>query len=312
MLTELPYYTSGKTRFCVYPGLYNIEPSRKIVRILETLIDAEKAEGFLTSEIENGECLSVVSFCREFFPYEDVLLFHVLIEQKQDLFLGTSAILKSFFLICKWTKIYTLVSRHTSEHIETLLMLIDVGFKVCEFSSKSVRNVVVRRDFEKAPVEKFNYDTDIVIKDVYRKTAITNRNANQKSGEKLLTPDAIKLILRWMGAVRGVGIKTIEDLETLVEKQKHIKMQRIGTRNKFIFLIENIETSIGLIFFPKKAVSRRVMLDLFIKLSENQFVETFYTTGTNDIINSVFFLSGYTTASNFLISGKGCLFKWEK
>ena len=93
MLTELPYYTSGKTRFCVYPGLYNIEPSRKIVRILETVIDAEKAEGFLTSEIENGECLSVVSFCREFFPYEDVLLFHVLIEQKQDLFLGKWCIL---------------------------------------------------------------------------------------------------------------------------------------------------------------------------------------------------------------------------
>lgn len=312
MLTEFPVYTSGKTRFRGYPALDKIPCSLKIVRTLESVIDSRKAEGFLVSEIENGSCLSVVSFCRDFFPYEDALFFHVLIERKKDLFLGASALLKSLFLMCKWNDTCTLISRHTSEHVETLLMLLGLGFRVSEFCLQSTRTVVIRMDFQKTMLRNFDYDTEIIVRDIYHKTANFPDKLIKESRGDMLTPSAIKLITRWMGLFEDSYIKKTEDLENIVERQENIQMKRVGNRDTFLFLIENIEINTGLIIFPEKAPARQIFLDLFAKLIDGQIVETLYTTKSDDLINSVLFLSGYATTSTSLTSKRGGLFKWEK
>ena len=77
--------------------------------------------------------------------------------------------------------------------------------------------------------------------------------------------------------------------------------------------LENIQTNIGLIVIPEKMAVRRIFLDLFTKLNRGHFVETLFVTKSNDFINSVLFLSGYTATSKSPISNTGCLlFRWEK
>ena len=165
MLTDNSYYTSGELRFRVFSNLDKIPTTDHIKERVESITDAPNADGFLISETLDGVLLTVVAFSNEFFPYKDAISFHSLIPSKQgSISLGATAILKSLFLICKITGMFKLISRHEPKDIETLFILLDIGFKVSELSYHSKRYVLIERKFDKELLIRFNLNSNIIVR----------------------------------------------------------------------------------------------------------------------------------------------------
>lgn len=276
------------------------------------MIDSKKAKGFLTAETTSGDYLSVTAFCREYFPFDDALLLHVLIVKRERVFLGSSSILKSFPLICKYNSIYRLISRHTSEYIEPLFMLLNLGFKVIEFSNFTNRHVIIEKKFEKKTIDALDLGSNFTIRDFYKYSSKLFPKTLVQDEVEILSYTDINLIKRWLGIQKNISVKKSRELELLLERQKYLEIKKLTNDDGTIFIIENLETKSGLIFISTMISSRKQFIELYRHLVRNNNTLSFYTTANNDYINSVLFLSGYTSVSIVEKTEGLLLYKWEK
>ncbi len=312
MLTDNSYYISGQSRFRIFSNFDKISKSYHIKEKIEFISVTTNADGFLVSETLDGVLLSVVAFCREFFPYEEAVSFHSFIPSKQERYLGTIGLLKSYFLICKVTGMFKLISRHTPDNNKTLFMLLDMGFKVSELSCHSKRHVLVEKKFDKGIVERFNFNSDIVIRDIFNTSSLFKLVRRQHRKQAILVDADIRLLNNWLGISKNMGFGELSKIEVLLQKQKHIQSIKLEIGIEVIFLVQNIETSNGLILCLEQFNSRRKFLKLYNVLKEDYAITTYYTPAYNDYINSALFLSGYTNASIVEATNKSYLYKWER
>ncbi len=313
MLTDNSYYNSGEIRFRAFSNLDKIPTTDHIKERIESITDAPNADGFLISETLDGILLTVVAFSYEFFPYKDAISFHSLIPSKQDsISLGATAILKSLFLICKITGTHKLISRHESKNIETLFILLNIGFKISELSNHSKRYVLIERKFNKDLLENFNLNSNFIIQDIYANSSLF-KPVRRRNGRQTILPDNdIMLLANWLDISSDMIFFELKETEQLLQQQKYIRSIKLEFGAEVIFLAQNIETSSGLILCPGKSNSRKNFLKLYKVLKEGSAIQTYYTSTYNDYINSVLFLSGYTNASIVEAVNNCNLYKWEK
>jgi len=313
VLTDNSYYTSGELRFRVFSNLDKIPTTDHIKERVESITDAPNADGFLISETLDGVLLTVVAFSNEFFPYKDAISFHSLIPSKQcSISLGPTAIMKSLLLICKITGMLKLISRHEPKDIKTLFILLDIGFKVSELSNHLKRYVLIERKFDKGLLINFNLYSNIIIQDIYTNSSIF-KSVRRKNGRQAILADAdIMLLANWLDISSDMVFVELKKTELLLQKQKYIRSIKLEFGIEVIFLVQNIETTSGLILCPGKSNSRKNFLKLYKVLKEGSAIKTYYTSTYNDFINSALFLSGYTNASIIETSNSCNLYKWEK
>jgi hypothetical protein len=313
VLTDNSYYTSGQLRFRFFSNLDKIPTTCHIKEKVESITDAPDADGFLISETLDGVLLTVVAFSSEFFPYKDAISFHSLIPWKQgSIYLGTTAILKSLFLICKITGMFKLISRHEQKNIETLFILLDIGFKVSELSYHSKGYVLIERKFDKKLLTRFNLSSKIIIQNIYANSSIF-KSVHRKNGRQpILADDDIRLLANWLDISKNMVFVELKKTELLLQKQKYIRSIKLGFGTEVIFLVQNIETTGGLILCLGKSNSRKNFLKLYKVLKEGNAIKTYYTSTYNDFINSALFLSGHTNTSIVEATNNSHLYKWEK
>ena len=129
-------------------GQLEFENISKKVKIITTrLPNIDSAEGFVLGRKKNGLNLTIVPYYLEYFPHEKTLSFHVSFLTKNQSFIGTVSLLYSFILICNEMHVNHLISRHSIEQLDTLLMLLDLNFNVVEFSRKSEPHILVKKHF---------------------------------------------------------------------------------------------------------------------------------------------------------------------
>ena len=312
MKTDNFYYRSGQSRFRIFSNIDEVSTTYRIKEKMGPVSDSANADGFLVSETLDGLLLSVVSFCREFFPYDDAISFHVFIPAKQEKYRGTTALLKSFFLLGKVTGVFKLISRHAPENIETLLMLLDIGFKVSELAYHSKRHVLVERLFDKKFFESFDFSSRINIQDIYSNSRVLNPVRNRQKRQSTLTDSDTRILNKWLGISKNMGFFALKEIDTLLQKQEHLRCTELADGKEIIVFAQNIEISGGLILCSNQSNSRRQFFLLYQMLNEDNAITVYYTSAYNDFINSVLFLSGYTNASIVEENSKDHLYKWER
>ena len=190
-----------------------------------------------------------------------------------------------------------LISRHEPKDIKTLFVLLDTGFKVSELSYISKRHVLVEREFDKELVERFNFNSNIIIRDIFNNSPMFNPVRRQHRRQTILADADIRLLNNWLGISKNTVFGGLREIEVLLQKQEHIRSVKLEIGIEIIFLVQNIERSSGLILCVDKFNSRRQFLKLYKILNEENAITTYYTSAYNDFINLVFFLSGYTNSS---------------
>ena len=267
----------------------------------------------MIGETLDGVLLTVVAFSNEFFPYKDAISFHSLTPSRQgSISLGATAILKSLFLICQITGMLKLISRHESKDIETLFILLNIGFKISELSNHSKRYVLIERKFNKNLLENFNLYSNIIIQDIYANSSLFNPVGRRNGRQTILTDTDIMLLANWLDISSDMVFTELKEIEQLLQKQKYIRSIKLEFGIEVIFLVQNIEINNGLILCPGNPNSRKTFLKLYKVLKEGNLIKTYYTSTYNDFIKAALFLSGYTNAGIVEPSNSCYLYKWEK
>tara|TARA_Y100001960_G_scaffold308761_1_gene366465 strand:+ start:203 stop:1156 length:954 start_codon:yes stop_codon:yes gene_type:complete len=313
VLTDNSYYTSGELRFRFFSNLDKIPTTDPIKERVKSITDVPNADGFLISETLDGVLLTVVAFSNEFFPYKDAISFHSLIRSKQgSISLGPTAIIKSLLLICKITGMLKLISRHEPKDIKTLFVLLDTGFKVSELSNHSKRYVLIERKFDKELLINFNLYSNFIIQDIYTNSSLFKPVGSKNGRRAILADTDIKHLANWLDTSSDMVFTELKEIEQLLQKQKYIRSIKLEFGIEVIFLVQNIETTSGLILCPGNPNSRKTFLKLYKVLKEGNLIKTYYTSTYNDFIKAAFFLSGYTNAGIVEPSNSCYLYKWEK
>ena len=207
---------------------------------------------------------------------------------------------------------FKLIFRHEPKDIETLFILLDIGFKVSELSYHSKRHVLVGRKFNKELLIRFNFNSNVIIRDIYTNSSIF-KSVRRKNGRQTILADAdIRLLANWLDISENVLFVELKETELLLQKQKYIRSIKLGFGIEVIFLVQNIETTSGLILCLGKSNSRKNLLKLYKVLKEGNAIRIYYTSTYNDFINSALFLSGYTNVSIVEAANNSHLYKWEK
>jgi len=272
------------------------------------LPNISSADGFLLGKKLDGSNLSIVAYFLESFPYEKKISFHILSLSENASYLSTLSILYSYIFICNQMHVNSLISRHTIDQLDTLLMSLSLDFHVIEFSRYSIPNIVVEK--------KFILNNTITKEDDY--ISVFNKNfANKEikinsSQIDFKISDSISNLnafSRFLNIEYDQFPNTFEELDRLCKKQNNISGTRIGKRNKTYYFIEN-NNIVGALMCPKKVRSRRILKSVF-KILLNCRSQVIYTNIHDDWINSVLFLAGFILA-NKSNQQDSLLWKWER
>ena len=314
------YILTDTIHFQIFPrsGFDTFPENLKV--IIQDIADMEKAYGYIISQTREGSLLSIVVFCKEYFPYEKSISFHSIIISKAKKYTATIALLTSYLLISKITKIPSLISRHGPEHLDTLLMLLNLGFEVRELSSISRPHILVEKILNKNLGKEIEISCKTDIKKMCRIAYNLNignkdnisENLSQYISEPVISSSDLKILSRWHGCP---GIKLpipLDKLDELYIKQPNIRSHKIVSGNNFIYILQNIELESGLILFSSKLQARHQFLSLFYILKDRNNLETIHTRNYNDYINSIFFLSGYKFVTSIKLKQDNYLYKWER
>ena len=292
--------------------------SEKIRNITNRLPNIDNAEGFVLGRRKDGLNLTIVPYYFELFPHENKLSFHVSFLSKNHSFIGVVSLLYSFILICNKMHVHTLISRHSIEQLDTLLMLLDLNFNVVEFSRKSVPYILVEKKFilrnnvskESEYISTFNQNYPIKNSNVKGDQIFSK---NQKKTGKSQIYDSIsnlQAFSRWLEIDYKKLPKSFSELDKLCKKQSYFTGRRIGSEKKIYYFIENNNTKIGALLCPETFKVRRVLKSVWKVLNESNS-EVVYTNKHDDWIDSILFLSGFAMVSSEN-KRDNSLWKWEK
>ena len=292
--------------------------SEKIRNITNRLPNVDNAEGFIIGRRKDGLNLTIVPYYFELFPHENKLSFHVSFLSKNHSFIGVVSLLYSFILICNKMQVNSLISRHSIEQLDTLLMLLDLNFNVVEFSRKSVPYILVEKKFilrnnvskESEYISAFNQNYPIKNRNVKGDQIFSK---NQKKTSKSQIYDSIsnlQAFSRWLDIDYKELPKSFSELDKLCEKQYYFTGKRIGSGKKIYYFIENNKTKIGVLLCPETFKVRRVLKSV-LKVLNASNSEVVYTNKHDDWIDSILFLSGFAMVSSEN-KRDNSLWKWEK
>ncbi len=289
MLTENFDHIIESYRFRTFSNINEVRETYNIKEKMGPLSENVSVEGFLVCETLDGILLSLVSFSREFFPYQDAISIHVYIPSKQERYLSTISLLKSFVLLAKITSFSKLISRHAPENIETLFMLLSLQFRVSELSSLSRRHALVEKQFDKNLLEKLDFNSLFGIRKFYSNFSFENSELRRQKEKLSLAKEDINILKNWLGINKDSGFYGLKNIDILLQKQENIRFTRLEDRIAKIYLFQNTEINGGLILCANQFCSRRKFLKLYNILKEDKAITVYYTTASNDFINSIFF-----------------------
>ena len=289
---------------------------KKTRKLVSHLPNIKSADGYLLGQKEDGVYLSVIPYFFEYFPHEDKLSFHISFLSNKAPYLCTQSILYSYILLCVKSHKNKLISRHSINELDTLLMALDLGFKVVEFSKYSSPHIIIEKSFlvnknitkEKEYITAFNknYPNKIIRKintqtsskdsENFIKSKISNSISNLKAFSRFLDIDYSQFPI------------TFEQLDKLCRMQKNISGTRIGYADNSYYFIEKNHT-IGALMSPKYHATRGALKSISKTLLRSKS-KIIYTNVHDDWVDSVFFLSGFVLASSNNYQ-KGLLWKWE-
>ena len=320
MLINNQVFSTNSINFQGIPRSDFYKVPRNIQVKIQNISDIDKAEGYIIGETKEGILLSIVVFCEEYFPYENSVSFHSVIISKTNKYMATISLLTSYLYILKLTNIRTLISRHGPEHLDTLFMLLNLGFEVREFSYISSPHILVEKRFNK----KFNngitigrkedlkllFHMDYGSKKFYKKK--TKKDQRRYSNDPTISNLDLKILSNWYeisGMKYPIGLNLLDELYI---NQPSIRSYKILSSGSFIYFLQNIEMESGVILCSPKVQHRHYFLSLFDILQERSNLNTIYTRVYNDFINSVIFLSGYRLTTSMGAKTSNFVYKWEK
>lgn len=273
--------------------------------------------GFVLGRKNDGINLTIVSYNKEFFPYENKLSIHIAFLNQKKSFIASISLLYSFILICNKMNVNDLISRHSKQQLDSLLMLLDLNFHVVEFSKNSIPHVVIKKNF----ILKKNIDKEeeyfSAFKNNYSNKTIDIKNNQIPSKISLNKVESrisnlisnINAFSRLLNIDYDKFPKTFEELDKLCKLHNNIKGTTIGSREKTYYFIENNNT-IGALLCPETFRVRRVLKSVWKVLNDCNS-EVVFTNKHDDWIDSILFLAGFTLASSNN-QHSDSLWKWER
>ena len=290
---------------------------QNIKDLVNHLPNIDSAEGFLLGQKENGSNLTIVPYFLEFFPYENKISFHISFLSEKASYLSTLSILYSYILLCNKMHVNNLISRHSINELDTLLMSLDLGFNVKEFSRNSIPHIVVEKNFtlKKNIIKEEKYISafkeNYPIKKMNVKGGQMPSDTLKKSGEPQIYDSISNLqaFSRWLNIDYDQFPKTFLELDQLCKKQSNFKGTIIGSGEKTYYFIENNNT-IGALLCPETFKVRRVLKSVWKVLNDSNS-EVVYTNKHDDWIDSILFLAGFVMVSSENKQDDS-LWKWER
>jgi len=292
--------------------------SEKIKIITKHLPNIDSAEGFVLGRKQGDLNLTIVPYYLEYFPHEKKLSFHVTFLTNNHAFIGTVSLLYSFILICNKMHVNTLISRHSIEQLDTLLMLLDLNFNVVELSRKSVPYILVEKKFilrnniskEAEYISAFNQNYPIKKINVKGDQIFSNNQTRTGKSQIYDSISNLQAFSRWLDIDYEKLPKSFFELDKLCKKQSYFIGKRIGSGKKIYYFIENNNTKIGALLCPETFKVRRMLKSVWKVLNESNS-EVVYTNKHDDWIDSILFLAGFAMVSSENKQDNS-LWKWEK
>ena len=275
------------------------------------------AIGFVLGGKKDGINLTIVSFNKEFFPYENKLSIHIAFLNQKKSFIASTSLLYSFILICNKMNVNDLISRHSKQQLDSLLMLLDLNFHVVEFSKNSIPHVVIEKNFifkknidkeeEYFSAFKNNYSNKKI--DIKRNQISSKISLNKAESRISNSISNINAFSKLLNIDYGKFPKTFQQLDKLCRLQNNIKGTTIGSGEKTYYFIE-INNLIGALMCPKTYKARHSLKSVSKTLHSSNS-QVLYTNIHDDWINSILFLSGFILASKS-DQQLDLLWKWER
>ena len=290
---------------------------QNIKNITNQLPNIDSAKGFVLAQKKDGLYLTIVPYFLEFFPHEKKISFHISFLTQNHSFIGDISLLFSYILICNKMHVDSLISRHTVEQLDTLLMSLDLNFHVVEFSRNSTPGVLVEKNFilknnitkESEYISAFKENYPIKKMNVKYNKISSETTLNKGESEIYDSITNLQAFSRWLNIDYDQFPKTFLELDLLCKKQSHFKGTKIGSGEKTYYFIENNNT-IGALLCPETFKVRRVLKSVWKVLNASNS-KVVYTNKHDDWIDSILFLAGFVMVSSENKQDDS-LWKWER
>ena len=289
----------------------------KVKNISDHIPNINDAIGFVLGKKKDGVNLTIVSYNKEFFPYENKLSIHIAFLNQKKSFIASSSLLYSFILICNKMNVNDLISRHSKQQLDSLLMLLDLNFHVVEFSKNTIPHVVIEKNFilnnniakeeEYISAFKKNYSSKTIN---IKNNQISSQTSLNKVDAKISNSISnINAFSRLLNIDYDKFPKTFEELNKLCKLHNNIKGTTIGSGEKTYYFIEN-KNKIGVLLCPKTSKVRKLLKSVWWALNDCNS-EVVFTNKHDDWIDSILFLAGFALVSSNN-QHSDSLWKWER
>ena len=271
----------------------------------------KNCSGYLVSEALDGKLLTIVSYVKEFFPYNNSVSIHFFTPLKKNSFYSTKSTLITLFLISNISGCKKIISRNTSGEIQTLMMLLSLNFQISELMSQSEQMVVLEKQFNTAFLNDIELDTSHKINKIYNSYK-NNSSFKQINKNSILNLEQKITLNRWLGFKKSEEILELDTIKNKLTSQKQLLLVEIKSTLGKVYIFINKETNISLILIPLNLKNRAFLYKLYLKVSNISYIKTIYIQENNSFIRSIIHLAGFNYIGNIVVENDIHLHKWQK
>ena len=286
--------------------------------LLKNIKNLDLTEGIILS-LKKGskEPISIISYFSSVFPYNTAYEGHIVIlNNNKEKFIGILSILASLITFLKQTSKKNIILKFDLPSLNVMLIFLDLGFELINFSSKEIRYVVLHRKFDDNFYKKINNNLPIITsKDYYKvfsKDYETNYSLQKLINNNLKFSNTHFIILcKWLNIDKNDFQNSIFTMNNITRIQKnYINYFYIKNKNYFYF-IANTETNIGIMFFTANFLKRPYLRTLKEKLLKLKLKKV-YLSNNYSHIEGMLYLLNFSPTNYSKNSLTNNLIGWEK
>lgn len=276
---------------------------------INLLPNVEISNGMVISyNKSNKKLISLVLFYNSIFPNYNAMTGHIKILQKGKEYIGFLLILASIILILKINKKDNVLLNFSIEGLKTMLMFLDLGFKIASFSKFDNKHVLISKTFDEKLLNEFNFELLDKI-NILRIFNFKFNSENIKNNFDLnLHSHHKKIFCKWIGF--DLKFKSIKKLNTLFNLQKQFEIVHFSNNNSYFYLIVNNKSQIGFIISNYKSIKRNKLFVIHEKLNYLR-INKIYTFENYQNLDALLLLNNFIQTNYGQPNMNAKLYCWE-
>ena len=212
------------------------------------------------------------------------------------------SVFKSVLAYIIMNKKCDILLKFDAKSIKTLLIFLDLNFKIIDFSHKDINHVYLFRKFDLKFLKKIENYKIKNISDYYKLLKHgTNRKRYSKSNKInniKIKKKHIVLLSRWLNINIKLLPNLLNDFLKIINLQKEYKCLLFKKRNNYFIIVLNIKSLTSLVLFTKEFISR-ANLKFLLEYINNNNINNIFLENNYNILECLLALNNFLKTNYF-------------